>query len=97
MIDVDDSSLPANSQSKSLSLRSSNEPAEFLSAMVMMTAPRIAIIIVLVLFRPTRPSTLNGTEHEYRLKYGDALRLGSKGRYGSFPLRINVWVAGKTV
>jgi len=28
---------------------------------------------------------------------GDALRLGSKGRYGSFRLWINVWVAGKTV
>jgi len=27
----------------------------------------------------------------------DALRLGSKGRYGSFHLWINVWVAGKTV
>ena len=30
-------------------------------------------------------------------KGGDALRLGSKGRYGSFHLWINVWVAGKTV
>jgi len=28
---------------------------------------------------------------------GDALRLGSKGRYGSFHLWINVQVAGKTV
>jgi len=27
----------------------------------------------------------------------DALQLGSKGRYGSFHLWINVWVAGKTV
>jgi len=34
---------------------------------------------------------------EYRPKCGDALRLGSKGRYGSFHLWINVWVAGKTV
>ena len=30
-------------------------------------------------------------------KCGDALRLGSKGRYGSFHLWINMWVAGKTV
>jgi len=28
-------------------------------------------------------------------KCGDALRLGSKGRYGSFHLWTNVWVAGK--
>ena len=33
----------------------------------------------------------------YQPKCGDALRLGSKGRYGSFQLWINVWVAGKTV
>ena len=33
--------------------------------------------------------------NEYRSKYGDALWLGSKGRYGSFHLYINVWVAGK--
>ena len=31
------------------------------------------------------------------LQFGSALRLGSKGRYGSFHLWINVWVAGKTV
>jgi len=37
------------------------------------------------------------TEDEYRPKCGDALRLGSKGMYGSFHLWINVWVAGKTV
>ena len=47
--------------------------------------------------RPTQPSTPSGTENEYRPKCGDALRLGSKGRYGSFHLWINVWVAGKTV
>ena len=35
--------------------------------------------------------------NEYQPKSGDALRLGSKGRYGSFDLWINVWVAGKTV
>jgi len=35
--------------------------------------------------------------NEYRPKCGDALRLGSKGRYGSFHLWINVWVAGKTL
>jgi len=34
---------------------------------------------------------------EYQPKCGDALRLGSKGKYGSFHLWINVWVAGKTV
>jgi len=31
----------------------------------------------------------SGTENEYRPKCGDALWLGSKGRYGS--LWINVW------
>jgi len=33
----------------------------------------------------------------YLPKCGDALRLGSKGRYDSFHLWINVWVAVKTV
>ena len=47
--------------------------------------------------RPTQPSTLSGPENEYRPKCGDALRLGRKGRYGSFHLWINVWVAGRTV
>ena len=49
--------------------------------------------------RPTQPSTLSGTENEYRPKCGDTLRLGSKGtgRYGSFHLWINVRVAGKAV
>jgi len=46
--------------------------------------------------RPTQPSTLSGTENEHRPKCGDDLRLGSKGRHGSFHLWINVWVAGKT-
>jgi len=32
--------------------------------------------------------------NEYRSKCGDALRLGSKGRYGSFHSWINVWVLG---
>ena len=45
----------------------------------------------------TQPPNLSGMEKEYRLKCGDALRLGSKGRHGSFHLWINVWVAGKTV
>ena len=45
--------------------------------------------------KPTQPSILSGTENEYRPKCGDALRLGSKGRYGSFHLWINVWVAAK--
>ena len=47
--------------------------------------------------RPTQPPTLSGAGNEYQPKCGDALRLGSKGRYGSFHLRINVWVAGKSV
>jgi len=47
--------------------------------------------------RPTQPSTLSGTEIECRPKCGDAVRLESKGRYGSFHLWINVWMAGKTV
>jgi len=33
----------------------------------------------------------------YRSKGGDTLRLGSKGRYGSFRLRMNAGCAGKTV
>jgi len=45
--------------------------------------------------RPTQPPTLAGTGNEYRPKCGDALRLGSKGRYGSFQLWMHVWVAGK--
>jgi len=49
--------------------------------------------------RPTQPPTLNGTGNQYQQKCGDALWLGSKGRYGeySFHLWINVRVAGKTV
>jgi len=47
--------------------------------------------------RPTQPPTLSGTGNEYQRKCGNALRLGSKGRYGSFHFWINVWVAGKTV
>jgi len=35
--------------------------------------------------------------NEYQPKCGDVLRLGRKGRYGSFHLWTNVWVAGKTV
>jgi len=35
-----------------------------------------------------------GLENEYQPKCGDALRLRSKGRYGSFHLWINVHVAG---
>jgi len=33
--------------------------------------------------------------NKFQPKCGDALRLGSKGRYGSFHLWINVWVTGK--
>jgi len=47
--------------------------------------------------RQTQPPTLSGTGNEYQPKCGDALRLGSKGRYGSFHLWINMWVAGKIV
>jgi len=46
---------------------------------------------------PTKPPTLRGMGYEYQPKCGDALWLGSKGRYGSFHLWISVWVAGKTV
>ena len=35
------------------------------------------------------------TENKYRPKCGDALRPGSKGRYGSFDRCRHVWVAGK--
>jgi len=45
----------------------------------------------------TQPSTLSGTENEHQPKCGGVLRLGSKGRYGSFHLWMNVWVACKTV
>jgi len=47
--------------------------------------------------RPTQPPTLSGTENEYQPKCDDALWLGSKGRYGSFHLWMDMWVAGKTV
>jgi len=47
--------------------------------------------------RPTQRPTLSGTGNEYQPKCVDALRLGSKGRCGSFHLWINVWVVGKTV
>ena len=41
--------------------------------------------------------TLSGTGNEYQPKCGNALRLRSKGRCGSFHLWINVWVVGKAV
>jgi len=46
---------------------------------------------------PTQSPTLGGTGNEYEPKCGDALQLGVKGRYGSFHLWINIWVAGKSV
>jgi len=52
---------------------------------------------IIKLPRPTQPPTFNGTGNEYQSKCGDTLRLGSKGRYGSFYLSINVWMADKTV
>jgi len=42
--------------------------------------------------RPTQPSTCSGMENEHQPNCGDALWLGSKGKYGSFHLWINVWV-----
>ena len=41
--------------------------------------------------RPTQPPTLSGTGNEYQPQCGGAgaLRLRSKGRYGSFHLWIN--------
>jgi len=47
--------------------------------------------------RPTQPPTPSSTENEYRPKCAVTLQLGSKDRYGSFHLWINVWEAGKTV
>ena len=47
--------------------------------------------------RPTQPATVSRMGNEYQPMCGDALRLASKGRYDSFHLWINVWVAGKTV
>jgi len=44
-----------------------------------------------------QPTTLSGTGNEYQPKCGDALQMGTKGRYGSFHLWKNIWVAGKTV
>jgi len=41
--------------------------------------------------RPTQPPSFSGTGNEYQSKCGDALRLWSKRRYGSFHLWINVW------
>jgi len=40
---------------------------------------------------------LSWTGNEYQPKSADALQLWSKGRYFSFHLWINVWVAGKNV
>ena len=45
----------------------------------------------------TQPPTHSRRENEYRPKCGDALRLGSKGRYSSFHLWMHGWVAGKAV
>jgi len=47
--------------------------------------------------KPTQPRTLRGMGNEYQPKCSDALWLGSEGRYGSFHLWINMWVAGKIV
>jgi len=46
---------------------------------------------------PTQLPTLCVMGNDYRPKGGVALQLGSKSRYGSFYLWINVWVAVKTV
>ena len=47
--------------------------------------------------KPTQPPTLSRTGNEYQPKCGDAVRLGSNGRYSSYHLWLNVWVVGKTV
>ena len=39
---------------------------------------------------------ISAMENEYRPNCGDALQLGSKGRYGSLQLWINMRMAGKT-
>jgi len=46
--------------------------------------------------RPETPRVIQSTVI-VQPKCGDALRLGSNGRYGSFHLWLNVWVTGKTV
>ena len=46
--------------------------------------------------RPTQPSALSGTKLVLA-KVQWCSGLGSKGRYGSFYLWINMWVTGKTV
>jgi len=38
---------------------------------------------------PTRPPTLSGMGNEYPQKYGNALWLGSKGRYGG---SFHLWI-----
>jgi len=56
--------------------------------------------ITLVFHRTTQANSASypsGMGDEYQPKCGYALRLGSIGRYGSFHLWINLWVAGKTV
>jgi len=50
-----------------------------------------------VFHQDTQPPTLSEAENEYQPKCSNTLQLGVKGRYGSFHLWINVWVAGKTV
>jgi len=44
--------------------------------------------------KPTQRPTRSGTGNEYQPKCGDDLRLDSKGRYESYHLWINVWLAG---
>jgi len=45
---------------------------------------------------PTQPPTLSSAGNEYQPKCGEALLLGSKGRYGAFHLWISMWMTGKT-
>jgi len=67
----------------------------FPSTKLLYAGPGLVLVRVISVcnqpLRPTQPSTLSGTENEYLPKCGDALRLGSKGRYVSFHLWINVW------
>jgi len=45
--------------------------------------------------RLIQPATISWMGNEYQARCIDAVRLGSKGRYGSFHLWIDMWVAGK--
>jgi len=54
-------------------------------------------ISILVVAHTNSAFFLSGTVNEEQPKCGDAVWLGSKGRYALFQLWINVWVASETV